>query len=82
LDGDRVEAGAGADDKFRFTNLAEDAGVRIYSVSGKLVEELPVKTSSDGSSSFWDVRDVAGGIYIYVVKSAQGVQKGKMSVIR
>ena len=56
------------------------ATVRIYDISGNLVEEIEER-DGDGSAT-WD-GDVASGIYIYYISNPQGEKKlGKLSVIR
>lgn len=73
------------DTKITFTNLAQDARVRIYTLSGRLVRAL--ENSGAGTALDWDVKNgrgenAASGVYLYVVKSAGGTVTGKLMIIR
>jgi hypothetical protein len=69
-----------------FINLPADARIRVYSVSGDLVRELrhqdPVR-----DFEVWDLKnekgeDVASGIYVYRVESANFAHQSRFVVIR
>ena len=61
----------------------------IYSAAGRLVRRLiaPQTMALGHHSMAWDGRDdrggdLASGIYLYSVRTEEGVQSGKMSLIR
>jgi hypothetical protein len=71
--------------------LAEETRVTldIYSVAGRLVRRLVTgRTMAEGSHAVaWDGRDERGqalssGVYLYTISTGQGVQSGKMSLVR
>jgi len=72
-------------DGITFTNMPEQAVVRVYTMSGNLVREI---LHSDGMPQLkWDVKnssgeDVVSGTYIYVVESHQSRKKGQLVIIR
>lgn len=68
-----------------FKGLTRDAEIRIYTVAGEQVRRL-VK-SDIGDSLDWDAANMCGeklasGVYLYVIKSAGSVKRGKLIVIR
>ncbi len=73
------------DSRITFTNLAQAATIRIFTVSGKLVRKLDV---NDGTGALdWDVRnsdgaDIASGVYFYLIESQTDRKKGKLIIIR
>jgi len=74
--------GKSADHLCTFANLTVDATVRIYSLNGALIVTLTPETTGEGVCAKWDVGNIGGGIYIYSIMSGQGVQKGKLSIIK
>jgi hypothetical protein len=78
--------------KVEFRNLPADRGtIRIYTVSGDLVEELPFDGRSGIGTTKWDLvsrngQDVTSGVYIYSVETdtneAFKRKVGKFVVIR
>jgi hypothetical protein len=73
--------------RLHFTRLPNLCTVRIYTVSGELVDEINYNGQFRGDT-FWDLKnsqgqEVAPGLYIYVVE-ASGVEDhiGKFAVIR
>jgi hypothetical protein len=66
--------------RINFSDITAEATVKIYDISGNLVEEI-VENDGDGSAT-WE-GDVSSGIYIYYISNPQGEKKlGKVSVIR
>ncbi|MCK5533793.1 T9SS type A sorting domain-containing protein [bacterium] len=65
-----------------FANLSEEATIRIYTISGKLIKIIKHKDIADGGSEEWNVSDVASGIYIYCIDGPSGRKKGKVSIIK
>lgn len=63
------------------------ANIRIYSVSGILVDVLDHEDIAGGGESVWDVRNrngqfVASGVYFYHVEAADGSEKvGRFTVV-
>ena len=68
-----------------FTNLAQEATIRIFTVSGKLVQTL---RETDGNGQLvWDVKNaegskVASGVYFYLMESTTDKKTGKLTIIR
>jgi hypothetical protein len=71
----------------KFVNLPPKAIIRIYSVSGVLVQVLTHNDPSFGGEETWNLRSrnnqfVASGVYFYHVESASGKTKlGRMTVV-
>lgn len=75
----------------KFINLPEVCTIRIFSLSGDLIQEIPHdgRDASGYSRGDRDVpllsasnRALASGIYIFTVESSLGVQTGKFVIIR
>ena len=83
-------------DRLQFVNLPADVVVRIYTLDGDFVKEIrtsnliartPEMTSECKSVAEWDLlsrnkQRVTPGLYLYVVESSLGTQKGKFVIIR
>ncbi len=69
-----------------FDNLPPDSSIRIYDRNGQLVRKLDEAESARGSMIWYLVndqnRDVASGIYIYIIKSDSDKRVGKLAVVR
>jgi hypothetical protein len=72
-----------------FTHLPAQCTIKIFTVSGVLVDQIDVANSSDNGAVHWDLKtreglDIAAGMYIYYVKAAAtGDEKiGKFAVIK
>ncbi|MDI6792084.1 MAG: PKD domain-containing protein [bacterium] len=69
---------------FRSGLLTGGGRIRIYSQTGQLIKTL----AGEGGDIVWEGlkndggREVASGIYIYVVDTPKGMAEGKLSVIR
>jgi len=74
--------GKSRDNRCLFANLTEDAVVRVYDLKGELLATLRPSATGAGWSAAWDVSTAGGGIYLYSVQSAQGVQNGKVSIVK
>jgi hypothetical protein len=72
-----------------FTHLPAQCTIKIFTVSGVLVDQIEVTNPSDNGAVHWDLKtreglDIAAGMYIYHVKAAAtGDEKiGKFAVIK
>lgn len=71
----------------RFINLPSQCIVRIYSLSGVLVQVLTLNDPAGGGELTWNLRNrneqfVASGVYFYHVEAPDGKQKiGRFTVI-
>jgi hypothetical protein len=70
------------EDKITFANLPPAARIRIYAVSGELVETLEHKDIADGGREEWDVSEIAGGVYVYTIIFPEGKKTGKVSIVK
>lgn len=73
------------DTTITFSDLAQRATVRIYSVVGRIVQTLQ-ETDGDGEL-VWDVRDSEGdalpsGVYFYLLESSADKKSGKLVIVR
>jgi hypothetical protein len=72
----------------KFVNLPSRAIIRIYSVSGVLVQTLTHNDQTGGSEQAWDLRSrsnqfVASGVYFYHVEGPDGQTKvGRFTVVQ
>ena len=67
-----------------FDNLASQSEIKIYNILGELVFN---HTSADEELIVWNCQsqngqDVYSGVYLYIVKDAQSVKKGKITIVR
>lgn len=71
----------------RFVNLPARATIRIYSLSGVLVDIIEHDDVSGGGQETWDLRNrsnqfVASGVYFFLVTSADGKKRiGKFTIV-
>jgi len=71
-----------------FVNLPPRATIRIYSLSGVLVDAIEHNDPAGGGTAYWDLRNrnnqyVASGVYFYHVSTPDGKQKvGKFTIIQ
>ncbi len=71
----------------RFVNLPSQCIVRIYSLSGVLVNALTLNDPTSGGELTWNLRNrnnqfVASGVYFYHVETPDGKQKiGRFTVV-
>ncbi|MDF1544779.1 MAG: two-component regulator propeller domain-containing protein [bacterium] len=64
-----------------FFNYLKPAVVRLYSVAGELVRELPINSSWDGKNESGE--DVSSGVYIFLVEDEDGnFGRGKVLLVR
>jgi photosystem II stability/assembly factor-like uncharacterized protein len=74
--------------QLHFTRLPQECTIRIFSVSGQLVQTLQVSNSFNTSRYIWDMRDKNGheipyGVYVYHVEApGVGEKIGKFAVIK
>jgi hypothetical protein len=71
----------------RFVHLPSQCIIRIYSLSGVLVQVLPVNDPTGGAEAQWDLRNrnnqvVASGVYFYHVETPDGHTKiGRFTLV-
>ena len=75
------------DRRLYFANVPAKATIRIYSLAGELVDTIEHNSTLDDGKAFWDLRtkdnmNIAYGLYIYHVDSAEGTFIGKFAVIK
>jgi len=77
--------------RIHFANLPREATIRIYTLDGDLVRELPhpcdCPLQEGESMTSWDLisrntQAVVSGIYLYTVESKIGTQVGKFVIIK
>ena len=75
--------------RIMFTHLPARCDIKIFTVSGVLVDEIDVENADDNGTTHWDVLtreglEVAAGVYVYYVKAKEtGDEKlGKFSIIK
>ena len=73
------------DKNITFTDLSSAASIRIYSMSGDLVQIL---RESDGDGLYvWDGKssdgnNLMGGVYLYLIESSEDEKSGKLVIVR
>lgn len=75
------------DRRLYFANVPAQCTIRIYTVNGELVDTIEHNAPLDDGKAFWDLRtkdnmDIAYGLYIFHVESAEGEFVGKFAVIK
>jgi len=61
--------------------LTKNATIRIYSIAGELVKEIP-ESDGDGEA-IWEHPEVASGVYIYLIQSPGGKKDiGKIGIVK
>jgi len=75
--------------KIMFTNVPAQCEIKIFTVSGILVDEFNVSNSSENGIAYWDLKsreglDVAAGVYLYHIKSTltDDVKMGKFAIVK
>jgi len=75
--------------KLLFTHIPANCRIRIFTVSGVLVDEINVDNSSDNGTVHWDMLtrenlEIAAGMYVYHVESeiTGDTKIGKFAVIK
>lgn len=75
------------DRRLYFANVPRRCTIRIYSLSGELVDVIEHDSTLDDGKAFWDLRtkdnmNIAYGLYIFHVESDEGSFIGKFAVIK
>ena len=87
----RVSSGlqeSSSDRKIQFVNLPTQATIRIFSLSGVLVDAIEHDDPAGGGTAEWDLRNrnnqfVASGVYFYHVSTPIGAEKvGRMTILQ
>ncbi|MEW6481462.1 MAG: T9SS type A sorting domain-containing protein [bacterium] len=62
-----------------FKNVSQEAIIKIYNIKGELIERIIV----DEEPEKWDVRDIASGVYLYLIQDVSSNKRiGKIGVIK
>ena len=69
-------------EKIFFSDLSKESVIKIYLVSRELLRTIQHKDDADGGKAEWEISAVNSGVYLYVITSAEGTKKGKVSVIK
>jgi len=81
-----IIAGSRHPGRVTFDNLPPNSIIHIYDRSGQLVRKLDEANLSRGSIIWYLVndqhRDVAGGVYVYIIESDGDKRSGKIAVVR
>lgn len=67
-------------DCIKFINLPDRAKIKIFTLTGELVDTIYYE-NTEGITT-WNIKNLASGVYIYVIESLQDKIKGKFVVIR
>ena len=73
--------------RLRFTHLPQKCSIKIFTISGELVDEINHDEEIDGNV-YWDLKNASGkkvapGLYIYIIQTDNGKSlTGKFAVIR
>lgn len=75
------------DRRLYFANLPRKATIRIYTLAGELVDTIQHESTLDDGKEFWNLRtkdnmNIAYGLYVFHVESAEGDFIGKFAVIK
>jgi len=72
-----------------FTHIPAQCTIRIFTVSGNLVDRIDVSNPAEDGTAFWDLLsneglEVAAGMYIYHVKATQtgDTRIGKFAIVK
>jgi hypothetical protein len=74
--------GKSGGNKIIFANLPGESVIRVYTVSGELVQTIEHKGTAKGGQEEWDISNISSGVYLYMITSSEGTKKGKVSVIK
>ncbi len=82
-----VSRSARGDRRLYFANVPAKATIRIYTLSGELVDTIERDSAVDDGKQFWDLRtkdnmNIAYGLYIFHVDWDGGSYIGKFAVIK
>ncbi|MBX2822229.1 MAG: T9SS type A sorting domain-containing protein [Rhodothermaceae bacterium] len=80
----RAERG---DRRLYFANVPQQCTIRIYTLSGELVDTIEHNGGLDEGKAFWDLRssdnlNIAYGLYLFHVESEEGSFTGKFAIIK
>jgi len=71
--------GKSSREQITFGFLPPDSKVKIFNLNGKLLAEAQPGPNNNVD---WNIENIGGGIYLYIVTSPAGVRKGKVSVVK
>lgn len=69
-----------------FKNLSDIGTIKVYTINGELVRELPITAGQQGIV-YWDVTNsngepVASDVYLYLIQNDQQKKTGKLMIVR
>ena len=75
--------------RLMFTNIPSNCNIKIFTISGVLVDEIKVSNSPDNGIIHWNLLskeglEVAAGMYLYYIKSIDTGEEilGKFAIIK
>ncbi|MBO8130160.1 MAG: hypothetical protein H0Z29_01435 [Candidatus Marinimicrobia bacterium] len=75
--------------RIMFTNIPSQCEIKIFTISGYLVDEFEVNNEHSNGIAYWDLltkegMEIAPGVYVYYIKSKKTgkVKTGKFAVIK
>ncbi|MCB0281663.1 MAG: hypothetical protein H6627_07075 [Calditrichae bacterium] len=75
--------------RIMFTHLPAECTIKIFTVSGLLVDQVDVQNSNDNGIAYWDLLtseglEVAAGIYIFHIKAERtgDTKLGKFAIVK
>jgi len=74
--------GKSGNGRIAFSNLPPKATIRVFALSGALVQRFDHAAEKAGGQAEWDISGKAGGVYLYTVTYPGGAQKGKLCIVR
>lgn len=84
---DMAGASAVRGEEISFVNLPPNATIRIYTAGGEFVHEIIHASPYPASNATWDLRteanrQIATGVYVYIVETDDAKKVGKFIVVR
>ena len=83
----RLLASGRGDRKIDFIHLPSKCTIRVFTISGQLVQTLEHDSAIDDGAESWNLRtrdgmDAAPGVYIFHVESPVGEKLGKLAIVK
>ncbi|MEW6103543.1 MAG: T9SS type A sorting domain-containing protein [bacterium] len=65
--------------KIYFSNLPKGSTIKVFNITGELITRL----EEENKKAYWNIRDIASGVYIYLIQDPQGnTRRGKIGVVK